>query len=272
MRVPPDLYCRKQWLCWRSAELEGKRRKLPINPLTGALASSTDPLTWSTYHRACAAFRERALDGIGFVFTHTDTLCGVDLDDCVVNGRLTSHAQNTIASLNSYTEWSPSRRGVHILVHARLREGLRRSGKVEMYDSGRYFTFTGKHLSNTPFTIEQRQQEICRLQGSLGGESPARPISSQLDDSSTPSNRNIGAKFQRLWSGDTCDYDGDHSRADAALCLMLAVRTGGCVHRIDALFRSSGLFREKWDRPTGDSTYGARTIQCALRLLKNISS
>ena len=34
---------------------------------------------------------------------------------------------------------------------------------------------------------------------------------------------------------------------------------------MDRLFRSSGLYREKWDRPQSGSTYGALTIQKVVR-------
>jgi len=42
----------------------------------------------------------------------------------------------------------------------------------------------------------------------------------------------------------------DHSRADLALCGMLAFWCGGDPERIDRLFRRSDLMREKWDRRT----------------------
>jgi Sensory domain found in PocR len=70
-----------------------------------------------------------------------------------------------------------------------------------------------------------------------------------------------GERFSRLWGGDASDYGNDHSRADIALCRMLAFWTGGDSGRMDRLFRQSGLMREKWDRRTGDETFGALTIK-----------
>ena len=61
------------------------------------------------------------------------------------------------------------------------------------------------------------------------------------------------------------DYDADHSRADAALCRMLSYWTGADPTRIDRLFRMSGLMRDKWNRKTGEETYGARTIRLSLQ-------
>jgi primase-polymerase (primpol)-like protein len=73
-----------------------------------------------------------------------------------------------------------------------------------------------------------------------------------------------GDRFTRLWAGNLSDYGGDHSRADAALCCMLAFWSNGDSDRIDRLFRRSGLMRDKWDRRSGETTYGALTIRVAL--------
>jgi primase-polymerase (primpol)-like protein len=73
-----------------------------------------------------------------------------------------------------------------------------------------------------------------------------------------------GERFRRLWEGDASDYGNDHSRADLALCRILAFWCGGDAERMDRLFRSSGLMRKKWDRHTGESAYGIRTIRAAL--------
>ena len=70
-----------------------------------------------------------------------------------------------------------------------------------------------------------------------------------------------GARFSRLWSGDTSGNDGDHSAADLALCMILAFWCGADLIRIDRLFRQSRLMRDKWrQRPD----YRRRTIDRAI--------
>jgi hypothetical protein len=69
-----------------------------------------------------------------------------------------------------------------------------------------------------------------------------------------------GDQFARLWAGDISDYGDDESRADLALCGLLAFWTGPDPTRIDTLFRQSGLMREKWER----KDYRERTIKKAL--------
>ena len=74
-----------------------------------------------------------------------------------------------------------------------------------------------------------------------------------------------GDKFRLLWDGDSSGYPS-RSEADLALCGILAFHTGGDPDAMDRLFRQSGLFRKKWNKPhhRDGSTYGARTIRKAI--------
>ena len=57
-----------------------------------------------------------------------------------------------------------------------------------------------------------------------------------------------GEKFSKLYNdGDYSDY-GSQSKADCALCAMIAFRTGADPQMIDTVFRSSALMRDKWNR------------------------
>ena len=74
-----------------------------------------------------------------------------------------------------------------------------------------------------------------------------------------------GQEIKRLWEGDYSCYPSQ-SEADLALCSKLAFWLAGDAGAIDAAFRESGLFREKWDdKHHGDGrTYGEATIQMAV--------
>lgn len=135
---------------------------------------------------------------------------------------------------------------------------------------------TGWHLAGTPLSIEERQPELEAFYHHLFPPKPPRqvvPVSIQapenLSDADIVARATLapsGLRFARLWSGDTASYDGDHSRADLALCGALTFWTGGDTERIDRLFRQSGLMRPKWDeRHFGSGeTYRVRTIARAL--------
>ena len=224
---------------------------------------------------ACAVrTRRHQCDGIGFVFTEADPFCGIDLDHCrAINGSICPEVLGLIKRFNSYAELSPSGTGAHILIRATLTGTGRRTDKIEMYDSGRYFTITGKHLSGTPLAIHDRQELVSELQKELFVPiiSSAQPKVSNafaLSDEElierAKKARN-GDRFRRLWTGDASDYGNDHSRADLALCRTLVFWCGGDMERVDRLFRRSGLMRDKWDRQTGDASYGDRTVRAAIQ-------
>jgi primase-polymerase (primpol)-like protein len=67
-------------------------------------------------------------------------------------------------------------------------------------------------------------------------------------------------------NGDTSEYGGDHSRADLALCNLIAFYSQGCGDLIDAVFRRSSLLRAKWGEKhdRGGRTYGEMTVAKAL--------
>jgi putative DNA primase/helicase len=273
MRLPPELFEYKQWVLWRKAEVSGRITKVPISPWTGKAAACDNPQTWSTHRHVRYALRRFPCDGIGFVFTDADPFCGIDLDHCRnVNGTIAPDALDMIRRFGSYTELSPSGTGAHILIKAKLHGKGRRTGRVEIYDSGRYFTVTGKHLSGTPLAILNRQKALEDLRAELFPSEVSLP-NAVLESAGNLSDKELleraknarnGDRFRRLWAGDTSDYGNDHSRADLALCRTLAFWCGGDCERIDRLFRCSGLMREKWDRHTGASAYGSLTVRAAV--------
>ncbi len=260
----------RQWVCWRSEERNGKPTKVPYSPTTGARARSGDPETWGTLIEAREVVREKDYDGIGFVFTATDSFCGIDLDACLnpQTGEVEPWALELVEELSSYTEISPSGTGLHIIVRAKLPEGGNRKGRIELYDRGRFFTITGQRLPGTSHLIEERQTQIESLHARLFPAHEPRPPDETVPAASDLSDEEIlqramsaanGERFAKLWSGDRTGYASD-SEADLALCSMLAFWTGPDEDRIAFLVARSGLARDKWNR----EDYRHRTITRAL--------
>lgn len=146
--IPAELRECSQWVAWRYERRGEKWTKVPIDPKTGRMASSTDAATWASFDEAFALYQRGAADGVGFVFSTDDPFCGVDLDDCLdqASGDLLPWAAEIVRALNSYTEVSPSGTGVKIYVRAKLPPGGNRRGQVEMYDCKRFFCVTGLGL------------------------------------------------------------------------------------------------------------------------------
>jgi putative DNA primase/helicase len=110
--VPEYLTTLPQWVAWTLDPVKGKVPK----QINGAWAKSNDPTTWSTLPAAIAASHQ--FDGIGFCFSKIDRLQGADLDACFddTTGELHPWAKAIVEQFpDSYIEYSPSHKGLHIL-------------------------------------------------------------------------------------------------------------------------------------------------------------
>jgi primase-polymerase (primpol)-like protein len=263
-----------RWLNWRYGPLRanGKREKVPISPRNGQRADATSPHSWGILDDALARFNLGDVDGIGIAL-NGDGLVAVDLDGCLTIEQLDPWAEEIVAVVMSYGEVSPSRTGIRLLARGGLPEGRRKRGPVEIYDRRRYVTITGQRLPGSPAKIEDRSAELAEVWRKYVSCEPAFPSSLRplvpilgLDDSQVirraTAARN-GAKFIRLWDGDWSGYPSQ-SEGDLALCALLAFWVGPDLHRIDSLFRDSGLVREKWLRR---ADYRHRTITQAIKCL-----
>jgi putative DNA primase/helicase len=277
--LPAEIRTSTRAVVWKYQQRGDRRTKVPYVPRRPFVrAAVDDPSTWDTFDTALAALRAGHADGVGIVLAK-DYLAGTDFDDCVdvATGALDVCTVPIVRALDSYTEVTPSGRGVHVLVHGTLPPGGRRRGHVEMYDEGRFFTVTGRHVAGTPLQIHERTAALAALHASVFGGSAAPPPAAQhrvlveQNDATLLARARAarnGGKFGALYAGDTSRYQS-HSEADLALCNLLAFWTGSDAARMDTLFRSSGLMRAKWDEPRGTQTYGELTIAKALGCVTN---
>ncbi len=153
-----------QFVVWKYTVEDKKLKKRPFHPRTHTAARTNDPSTWTRLDPALKALATGRYNGIGYVFSEADPFTGIDLDACVAkDGQIAPWAQEIITSLSSYTEYSPSKLGVHILTQATLPGAGRKIGTVEMYAKERFFTLTTDHVAATPTAIVQRQDAIEAL-------------------------------------------------------------------------------------------------------------
>ena len=290
--VPPLLASLDQWVVYRIEHRGGpKPTKVPYRADGRGKASSVDPSTWSALDAALSA--APGFHGIGFVFSMDDGLWGLDLDNCcpVPFGPAVPEADLLVRALGSFSEYSPSGTGLHVICKAVHPEGSRlRAALVEnpdpsegvhaeAYDRGRYFTFTGAHYAG-PEDVTEQQWAVDALarvseDGTRGlfAPKPERRMSTTPPavalQAASESDQELlrrmfrsrnGDRIHRLFYGDRSGY-GSASEADLALCSHLLYWTGGDTQRADRLFRQSGLMRPKWDAMRGSMTYGQRTIE-----------
>ncbi|MEJ7791834.1 MAG: hypothetical protein WKF65_07690 [Gaiellaceae bacterium] len=280
--VPAELRPLDRWVVWRLEERDGKATKVPhrgADPATRA--SSTEPKTWSSFDMAVVALEAGKADGIGLVLG--DGLVGVDLDSVLdETGEIRADFPvegigGWLVALNGYVEVSPSGRGLHVVGRGELPSWSRnRRDGVEVYSRDRYLTITGRVFEGLGrFGELQHLPEFLEAAGLRkpeplnGSHSPAVPVDlgdRELIEKAIGAKN--GAKFERLWNGDTSAHGDDDSVADLALCSLLAYWTGRDPDRIDSMFRSSGLYREKWER----QDYRERTIGKAIEGCRDVYS
>lgn len=264
--------------------------KIPVNPKTLYNAKANEPQSWGTFEQAVECIGKiskqgKPCNGVGFELKAP--YCGIVIDHCFNSetGEISKEALDIIDIMDSYTEISPSGTGIHILykndgsTHPEWhkKKPIDSVQHLEMYQSDRYFTVTGNIFGGS-FQLNERTKQAnliykAYMQDRGKSETPKKQTSAQLppltnlpdiDIISKAMKSKNGSSFTALWRGDTSAYNGDESRADLALCNMLAFWCGGDTVAIDRLFRQSGLMRDKWNRRTSNSTYGEITIKNAV--------
>lgn len=270
-KIPQTLKDLGEFCCWKYEVKDGRKTKVPYNPVNGYGARTNDPSTFVPFDTAVNA---PSYDGIGIRVS--GAFVGIDLDHCMDDGNLLPWAKEiTDRFADTYIEVSPSGEGARIfcLLPSDLNYNTEtyyiKKGGIEVYIPGytnRFLTVTGNALTQADVT-ETEEALMWLLETYMRRPNPTTPAAvvcgkSYLSDDSVIAKASTavnGEKFLKLWNGDISDY-GSHSEADAALISILAFWCSGNTEQIDRLFRSSALMREKWDKCRGADTYGNITI------------
>lgn len=281
--IPDELKQLKNWCVWKFEKRNGKRTKIPFNAETGEFAKSNDKSTWSSYENAVNA---EGVDGIGFFFE--PPYLGIDIDD--IDDDLHRFKQgdkldNIVSEFNeafkSYTEVSPSGNGLHIIVKGKIPGSRRRKGNIEMYDSGRFFTMTGKNIGKYKDVTEVSEQVFKTIYNKYLPDNTVKyPTTnnyqqnihnlSEIDVINEIYKSKQAKLFDDLMKGNYEPYYTSHSEADMALANILAFWCARDYTQMDSIFRQSNLYRDKWDEKRKNSTYGEQTLFKAINEANNI--
>jgi hypothetical protein len=281
--IPDHLKNVDQWTCWKFAERDGKTTKEPcdVNGITHDVAKNPAPLSFANALAACIENRCGTIEGVGFIFTKEDSFAGIDLDKCILDGKLSPEAEAIISNFNTYAEMSPSGTGVKIFLRGKLPGKRRRKRHVEMYDDGRYFTTTGRVLPGKPKTVNDCQAALDDFyrktfgEESQAGEASAetappeerlKPYLQLTDEELLEAIRLRERSFNELWQG---VREINDSEGDFALCSILIRYTGRDLDRTERLMRQSARLRPKFDERRGTQTYLQRTIANANARITN---
>ncbi len=288
VNIPQELKANAAFCVWRLEKRNGKPTKVPYNPKTGAMARTNEPDTFADFATAMKAYamggglNGNGWDGIGYRVS--EGIGAIDIDHCIrEDGSLNDVAASILSFFpDAYFERSPSGTGLR---------GFFRLSPDFVYDKSVYYVNNRKHglevyLPNTTNRFVTVTGDVFRpgsvsrndaaLQNTLDAfmrrKTPSKPSFngtpvSYFTDEQVISHAlasKSGDKFRDLYEGNWEQYYGSQSDADMAFVSMLAFWCGCVEEQIDRIFRSSGLMRDKWDRQTGDSSYGQITIRNAV--------
>lgn len=270
--LPGTLQQCRRALPWRRVRRpNGSDGKVPLSRRGRALYPC-DPRHWLTWTAALAHVAAGEADGVGMWLDPAFGVIGLDFDQCVLpEGDLTPSVQAVLDVLadDAYVEFSPSGLGLHALVRSRLPAGWRRRPGTELISAG-FLTITGTVVRRASDPWKDITPRLLDWHRTLAPPSPAASPSGRqttADDAlflRRAFNARSAPTFRSLWEGHP-DGAPSPSEGDVRMLLMLLYWGGSDITdaRLDALFRSSGRFRDKWDTQHGPITYGERTLAAA---------
>ena len=275
----PSSLKEEPYFCLYKLELDGKGKKKKVpNQVNGARVDPGEKAHLTDYKTAYETYQKGGYDGIGL--SVVETIFSVDIEHCVVDGKLSDMSEDVLEALKTYAEFSPSGTGVHIWGRA----------PNILFDRDKYYinnhkvglevyigSVTNEFLTLTGDAINDLDVNDCSkaLQVVLDKYMvrPTVSVPTVIPPGSYLSDDSVIAKMlssknadnvQALWDGQITDGKS-HSEADMSLCMNLAFWCGGDAEQMDRVFRQSVLMRNKWDERHGADTYGNLTIQNAVR-------
>ena len=275
---PETMRTLPNWVLWKLETVGGRLSKIPYSALYHGRASSTNPDTWTTFDNAMDWYKNGGYNGIGFVFSKDTGIVFIDIDHCIYEGILDDRAEYILSELkdNAFIETSQSGTGLHLFVLGSLPACFNNHSKhVEMYDSGRFCACTGNVFSyNEP---SSNPDALLRVFEKYKNERTYNPVKNKLSGgmvvplsygdeeviNRAEENSVSGDTFRKLFSGDASDYPSQ-SEADLRLCQILAFWCNRDFDQILRIIKSSGAYRDKWERVD----YQNRTIQRACDSLR----
>ncbi len=279
-----ELKLQKIWMLWRwKIKGDGKRTKVPMSASGGPCGTDANwSSSWVTYDEAVKA-KEKVPNAAGIGFKIPKGYYFIDIDDRELSDPL---VQTMFSRHDSYAEYSVSGTGIHQYGKCdftKIPTYIDKKGKLcldrqyyqknpnnnmELYIGGitnRFAVYTGNVIENKPLrectsailtTLDKdmRRKEKAKYSSKRDGNKVDFDIICNLRKQKN------GDKFSKLYdNGDFSDYNSQ-SEADAALCALIAFRTGPDPEAIDSIFRSSALYRDKWER----DDYRESTIEAGI--------
>lgn len=281
VNIPDALKQSASFCVWKLEKRSGRPTKVPYDPRTRQMAKTNEPDTFTDFKTAMKAYAIGGWDGIGYRVS--EGIGAIDIDHCIrEDGSLNDVAASILGIFSTaYFERSPSGTGLRgffklspdFAYDKTVYYINNRKHGLEVYLPGttnRFVTVTGDMFR--PGTVERDDDALRNLldtfmKRSTRVSNKTIEPASYLDDEGVIAHASASAsgdKFKALYEGHWEEGYDSQSDADMAFVSMLCFWCGNVEEQIDRIFRSSGLMRDKWDRMTGDRTYGQITIRNAI--------
>jgi hypothetical protein len=209
-------------------------------------ASSTDAASWAPFADAVDAYGALAdhpadpvrgpVAGVGVVLTQPAGVTCIDLDNVIDHdGRLDVRAATIVERCDSWTEISPSGRGLHVFVLGTVPQALK-GAQIEVYSTARYIAITGHRWPGTRAALRPQQPYLGHLARIASkGDCPRRSWTGP----STPPDDLAGALLAKLaawgvpvarlkrWQGgflvelEACPWADEHTTGPGGAAVMI---------------------------------------------------
>jgi hypothetical protein len=191
-----------QWLLWRyekdpkrdkplkvpyyaNGHRRGGKRDAPLRQ-----GSPEDRAALVSFDIALRCLRSNAsrYSGMGFAFLPGDGLIGIDVDGAIdaETGEVSELCSQVIERCASYTERSPSGKGVHIIVRGETATFKDNGIGLEVFAGRQYFTCTGTHWSGSPATVERIADDALAWLRKTVDDAKARARAKARDQAAQP--------------------------------------------------------------------------------------
>lgn len=231
--IPADLKKLKGWLVWKVSNINpdtGKFNKIPLYPRSrtsrhGTQGSEADMANLGTWEDAITAIRaDKTLAGVGFALLPSFGMIALDVDHCIVDGKLRDEVE--LLTNDTYCEVSPSGTGIRAFWHGTARNGKNHTTGYELFHSTGFVTITGNQRENIhylcgdvlPTVGTQMQGELEKLSHSSGRPGKTNKLE-KLKETSEQDPRLQAIKDAGLYERDMgggkhsieCPFESEHS-------------------------------------------------------------
>lgn len=181
--MPEAMRALPQWLLWRF-EVDPKRPKPLKVPYyvngrkrVGSQGDEADRHRLVGFDVATERLlKAMQFDGLGFAFLPGDGLVGIDIDGAIDpdSGEISPMCTTLVEACASYTERSPSGKGVHIITRGSTKTFKSNDIGLEVFCGGQYFTCSGDHFGGSPAEVAPLDETTLGYMRELVDEAKAR--------------------------------------------------------------------------------------------------